>query len=76
MNNTGINNVTASEGGLVFSINCPKEGGIKRRADDVQDGVYWIEQYGLADDVAYDIDSCACEMMFAIMVEANKIQLV
>ena len=50
MSNFGINFVNACTAGLVFTINCPEEGEIKRRADDVADGVYWVERYGMADN--------------------------
>lgn len=50
MSNFGINFVNACTGGLSFTINCPKEGEIQRRADDVADGVYWVERYGMASD--------------------------
>ena len=56
MENLGINFVNACTAGLVFTINCPEEGEIKRRADDVADGVYWVEKYGIADACYYSSD--------------------
>ena len=83
----GINYISANEGGLCIAIN---DNGteINRRIDTVEDGVYWIEQYGIADDVHFsssmdfateeffETDNGAREFWFEIMVEANAVQLV
>lgn len=53
----GINYVAADEGGLVFTI-MTDEGEIKRRADDINDGVYWVNEYGIASNLLY------CTSMF------------
>jgi len=43
-----IHYVAADEGGLIFTIECEVEGEIKRRADTIEDGVHWVDQYGIA----------------------------
>ena len=53
----GINYVAADEGGLIFTI-MTAEGEIKRRADDINDGVYWVNEYGIASNLLY------CTSMF------------
>ena len=45
MTKLGINFVSASEGGLEFLIETP-DGTIARRADTVEDGVFWVQRYG------------------------------
>jgi hypothetical protein len=52
MKNLGITFVNACSGGLVFTINST-DGEIKRRADSIADGVYWVERYGLSDNGTY-----------------------
>ena len=52
MKTEGINYVAADEGGLILTI--LHEGQeIKRRADDITDGAYWVNEYGLASRVLY-----------------------
>lgn len=51
----GINYVTANEGGLVFYINT-QSGELNRRADTIEDGVYYIRKYGLAESVYFSSD--------------------
>lgn len=46
----GINFIAADEGGLRFII-MTTEGEIRRRADDIEDGVHWVETYGVANTV-------------------------
>ena len=53
----GINFVGADEGGLIFTI-MTDEGIISRRADDINDGVYWVNEYGIASNLLY------CTSMF------------
>ena len=43
----GINYLSASEGGISFTIGTP-EGEIGRRADTIADGVELISKYGIA----------------------------
>lgn len=45
MENLGISFVSACSGGLSFIIDT-KDGEIARRADDIEDGVYWVQRYG------------------------------
>jgi hypothetical protein len=60
-----INYVSADEGGLIFTIEA-NEGEIKRRADTVEDGVYWVDQYGIDNNELYFSSSMdfATEEMF------------
>ena len=46
----GINYLSASEGGISFTIGTPK-GEIGRRADTIVDGVELINKYGIANVV-------------------------
>ena len=46
----GINYLSASEGGISFTIGTP-EGEIGRRADTIVDGVELIKKYGIANVV-------------------------
>ena len=46
----GINYLSASEGGISFTIGTP-EGEIGRRADSIADGVELISKYGIANVV-------------------------
>ena len=48
----GINFVNADEGGLRFCI-MTTEGEIRRRADDIEDGVHWVETYGVANTLYF-----------------------
>ena len=52
MKNLGIRYVNACSAGLVFTIETT-DGEIQRRADDIADGVYWIERYGFSNDGLY-----------------------
>jgi len=52
MKNLGIKYVNACSAGLVFTIETT-DGEIQRRADDIADGVYWIERYGFSDAGTY-----------------------
>lgn len=52
MKNLGIKHIAACSAGLVFTIETV-DGEIKRRADDIADGVYWIERYGFSDAGTY-----------------------
>lgn len=52
MKNLGIKYVNACSAGLVFTIKTA-DGEIQRRADDIADGVYWIERYGFSNDGLY-----------------------
>ena len=61
---TGINFVNADQGGLIFRIECAKEGTIRRRADSIEDGVYWVQRYGTSSNGIYfssDMDFCTEE---------------
>lgn len=48
----GINFVNADEAGLRFRI-MTTEGEIGRRADDIEDGVHWVETYGVANTLYF-----------------------
>ena len=52
MKNLGIRYVNACSAGLVFTIETT-DGEIQCRADDIADGVYWIERYGFSNDGLY-----------------------
>ena len=47
MANFGINYLNACSGGLRFRISTP-EGEIGRRADTLEDGVYFVKKYGVS----------------------------
>ena len=47
MANFGINYLNACSGGLRFRIST-SEGEINRRADTLEDGVYFVKKYGVA----------------------------
>lgn len=47
-----INYVSADEGGLIFTIQA-NEGEIMRRADTIEDGVHWVETYGIDTNELY-----------------------
>ena len=49
MLNIGIEFVNADNAGLLFHINTNDGEEIKRRADTIEDGVYFVKKYGLAD---------------------------
>ena len=51
----GINYVNADQGGLIFQIQFQGEQ-FNRRADSVEDGVYFINEYGIADGVYFSSD--------------------
>ena len=82
MSNLGIEFVSAADAGLEFIINT-KEGEIVRRADTIEDGVYWVQRYGFADrhfftssmDFAteenFETDGCAKKMFNEIMEGAT-----
>lgn len=82
MANLGIEFVSASEGGLEFIINT-LAGEIVRRADSIEDGVYWVERYGFADrhfftssmdfatEEGFLTDGCAKVMFDQIMAVAT-----
>jgi hypothetical protein len=61
-----INYVSADNSGLVFSIECADQGSIERRADTVEDGVYWVNKYGIDNNELYFSSSMdfATEEMF------------
>ena len=61
-----INYVSADNAGLVFNIECAIEGSIQKRADTVEDGVYWVDQYGIDNNELYFSSSMdfATEEMF------------
>ena len=48
-----INYVSADQGGLIFNIECANESSIAKRADTVEDGVYWVEAYGIDNSELY-----------------------
>ena len=52
MSNQKIKYVNACSGGLVFTM----ENDLQRRADDIADGVYFVEKYGLADGLYFASD--------------------
>ena len=60
-----INYVSADEGGLIFTIEA-NEGEIMRRADTVEDGVHWVDHYGIDNNELYFSSSMdfATEEMF------------
>lgn len=82
MSNLGIKFVSACSGGLSFTINT-LAGEIARRADDIEDGVYWVERYGFADqhfftssmdfasEEGFLTDGCAKVMFDQIMAVAT-----
>lgn len=49
MLNTGIEFVNADNAGLLFHINTKDGKEITRRADTIEDGVYFVKKYGLAE---------------------------
>lgn len=53
--NEGINYVNACSGGLRFNIQKDGEE-FGRRADSIEDGVYFVENYGLADALFFASD--------------------
>ena len=52
MSNQKIKFVNACSGGLVFTM----ENDLQRRADDIADGVYFVEKYGLANGLYFGSD--------------------
>ena len=82
MSKLGIEFVSASEGGLEFIINT-LAGEIVRRADSIEDGVYWVERYGFCDrhfftssmdfatEEGFLTDGCAKVMFDQIMAVAT-----
>lgn len=42
-----INYVSAENAGLVFNIECAIRGSIQKRVDTIEDGVYWVDKYGI-----------------------------
>ena len=46
----GIFFVMSDEGGLRFCI-MSDDGEIKRRADEIEDGAHWIEEYGICKSI-------------------------
>lgn len=55
MTQEGINYVNANEGGLIFQIRFQGED-FARRADTVEDGVYFAQEYGIADSLYFSSD--------------------
>ena len=43
----GINYVNACSGGLRFRISLENGESITRRADTIEDGVHWVNEYGI-----------------------------
>lgn len=85
MQNVGINYVNACSGGLRFRIGVEGGDDIVRRADTIQDGVYWIQMYGVdpngiacssdmdfADEYGFETADGARAMMDEIFVEAHN----
>lgn len=83
MSNRGIKFVSASEGGLEFTINT-LAGEIIRRADSIKEGVNIFERYGFCDDMYFTssmdfaseegflTDGCAKVMYDQIMAVATE----
>ena len=81
MENLGINFVNACSAGLRFRIQT-SDGVIGRRADTIEDGVYWVQKYGVADvcmfssdmdfasEEGFATDTGAKEMFNEILAEA------
>lgn len=55
MANLGINFVNADNAGLVFRIET-NDGEIARRADTIEDGVYFIRKYGISSSCYFSSD--------------------
>jgi len=85
MKNVGINFVSACSGGLRFRIGTEEGEQIVRRADTIEDGVYWIQMYGVdetgiaasssmdfADEYGFEHYNGARDMMDEIFVEAHN----
>lgn len=85
MQNVGINFVNACSGGLRFRIGTEEGEQIVRRADTIQDGVYWIQMYGVdpsgiacssdmdfADENGFEHYDGARIMMDEILTEAHN----
>ena len=85
MQNVGINFVNACSGGLRFRIGTESGEQIVRRADTIQDGVYWVQTYGIdptgiacssdmdfADEYGFEHYSGAHDMMDEILMEAHN----
>lgn len=85
MENVGINYVNACSGGLRFRIGVEGGDDIVRRADSIEDGVYWIQMYGVdpagiacssdmdfADEYGFETPDGARAMMDEIFVEAHN----
>ena len=82
MSNLGINFVNADNAGLVFRIET-SEGNIFRRADTIEDGVYWVQRYGWSDGIyfssdmdfaseeGFETDDAAKKMFDKIMTQAT-----
>lgn len=81
MSNLGINFVNADNAGLIFRIET-QEGEIERRADTIEDGVYWVQRYGwtniyfssdmdFATEEGFETDDGAKKMFDQIMKQAT-----